>query len=149
MKSKALATVQRYFPNVTKVVDAKRSQIITVTAEDCKQAKRKAPDACALATACERSYDGALISMSVAYLIKGDKAERFKVPNAISREIVSFDRHKDFAPGDYFLNAPSAGFRLGPRDHPQPKKKRKGYAAIKARYHHTAGIRSLSQEATA
>jgi hypothetical protein len=138
----ALGIVQKYFPNVTKVVDAKRARIISVTPQDCKDAKRKAPDACALATACEREYDGAIISLSTAYLVKGDKAERYKVPNAIAREIVSFDRHHDFAPGDYYLNAPTE--HLGPRSRPQPVKNRKpDTPRVKGRYHHTAGIRSL------
>lgn len=140
---KALAIVQKYHPSVTRVVDAKRSIVITVTERDCKTAKRMAPDHCALATACEREYDGAIISLSTAYLIKGTVAERYKVPHAVSREIVSFDRHQDFAAGDYWLNAPSETARLGPREYPQPKKKKR-YAREKGRYHHTTGIRSLS-----
>jgi hypothetical protein len=54
----------------------------------------------------DKDYDGAIISTSVAYLIKGDKATRFRTPEAVTREIISFDRHADFAPGRYSLAPP-------------------------------------------
>lgn len=141
----ALKIVQKYHPNVTKVVDAKRPLQISVTEEDCKGSKKRKPDACALAKACERKYDGAIVSLAVAYLIKGNRATRYRVPQAVSRELVSFDRHHDFAPGKYHLRAPKEGEKLGARKYPQPENKPGGnvYSASKSRNHKTAGIRAL------
>lgn len=141
----ALGVVRKYHPGVNKVIEAKKDLRINVTAEDCKGARKKKPDACALAKACERSYDGAIVSLSTAYLIKGDKAFRYRVPQAVSRELVSFDRHHDFAPGEYKLKAPSKSFRLRPRgDRPlKPDRHKPHHAQIKRRNHRTAGIRAL------
>jgi hypothetical protein len=140
----ALGIVRKYHPNVTRVVDAKRDVEIEVTAEDCKAGKRKGPSSCAMACAFKREYDGAIISLSTAYLIKGDIAERYMVPSSVSREIVSFDRAKQFAPGDYSLKKPAKSNKLGPRrsrllDSRHDKK----YAGNKPRNHRTAGIRAL------
>lgn len=139
----ALSIVKKYHPQVNKIVDAKKSAKIEVTAEDCRAGKRKGPSSCAMARAFEREYDGAIISLATAYLIKGDTAIRYRVPQAISREIVSFDRSKTFAPGKYELGTIEPARRLG-LVHPvvnrtDPKK----YKRAKAKNHHTAGIRSL------
>lgn len=142
MAKSALAVVQRYYPSVTKVVDAVKNEAISVTAADCKYSRKKDPESCAMAKACKREFDGAIISTSVAYLIQGTTAKRYKVPESVSREIVSFDRSHSFAPGDYRLLAPTKHERLGPRTTPQPMKKRY-YASVKSRNHQTAGIRSL------
>jgi hypothetical protein len=142
MADSALNIVQKYYPNVTKVMDAKQPVLINVTPKDCRGAKSKDFSSCAFAKACKRDYDGAIVSLSVAYLIKGELATRYKVPAGIAREIVSFDRNHDFRQGEYWLNAPSKAMRLGPRRHPQPKNKA-NYARVKRRYHRTGGIRSL------
>jgi hypothetical protein len=138
----ALGIVRKYHPNVTRVVDAKKQVNILVTPEDCKGSKKKSPDHCALAQAFTRKYDGAIISLSTAYLIKGNKAIRYKVPQSISREIVSFDRHHDFAAGEYTLKAPSKTARLGPRQWAQPKNRPAG-RGLRKRSHRTEGIRTL------
>ncbi len=140
----ALALAQKYHPNVTKVVDAKKSLTIKVLAADCKSARSKSPGNCAMARACERSHDGAVISMTVAYIVDGNTATRYKVPASISREIVSFDRSHNFAAGEYTLKAPTAADSLarfrGPNTTKRPHHKSKG---IRKHYHQTAGIRSL------
>lgn len=142
MAKSALGIVQRYYPLVTKVVDAKTNEAIKVTAADCAYSRKKDPASCAMAKACKRDFDGAIISTAVAYLIQGTVAKRYKVPESVSREIVSFDRSHAFAPGDYELRAPNKHERLGPRQGAQPAKKRK-YARVKSRNHQTVGIRSL------
>jgi hypothetical protein len=103
----------------------------------------KAPDSCALATAACREHDGAIISLAVAYLIDGTKATRYRVPSAIAREIVSFDRSKVFAPGTYRLQAPASTERLNVIRGRRPKKKVTGKKATVRRSHKTAGIRTL------
>jgi hypothetical protein len=105
-------SVKRLFPNVTEVVDSDVSADVLVTRKDCgKEARRKAPDECAMARALKRQYkaDGAVIGISRSYLIRGDKAVRFLTP-------ASFDRHHDFAPGAYKLSAVPSVQRLGKPD---------------------------------
>lgn len=145
----ALKIVQKYHPSVTKVLEGRRDLSIHVTAKDCAGATKKAPSSCALAKAASRKYDGAIVSLNVAYLIKGRTATRYKVPAAISRELVSFDRHGDFRPGEYFLKAPRKTETLGAlrkyaKD--QNLRRKPGYKQKrdhKPRIHYTEGLRAL------
>ncbi len=143
----ALSIVKKYHPGVTKIVDAKKDLEIEVTARDCKSAKCKSASSCAMARACDREFDGAVISMSVAYMVKGDKATRYRVPQSVAREIVSFDRNHDFAPGEYTLTAPASTDRLSAiktRNRDADKRVRHDQNARKiSRRHKTAGIRAL------
>jgi hypothetical protein len=134
-------TAQRYHPEVTKVVDARKDVTIRVTDEDCHMSESKAPNECAMATAFKRTYDGAIIPVSSAYLIKGTTAYRYKVPVTIAREIVTFDRHHDFSPGVYHLKAPSASNKLGSTSYRfiEGGHSRK----FKRPQHRTTGIRQL------
>ncbi len=138
----ALALAQKYHPNVTKVVDAKKDLTVSVMAKDSKSARSKSPGNCAMARACGRDHDGAVISMSVAYIVDGNTATRYKVPASISREIVSFDRNHNFAAGKYTLKAPTAADSLARFRGPNTTK-RKNHASKGIRKHKTAGIRSL------
>lgn len=99
--------VKKLYPQVTSIVDAKRPAMFEVTTADSKKSTKKSVNNCALAEACKREYDGAIIAVSTAYLIKGKRATRYQVPSRVARELVSFDRHKHFAPGVYTLNVPS------------------------------------------
>lgn len=103
----ALTIVQKVFPNVTRVVDATKDSKIEVTKRDTTSATVRNHKACAMAVACKRKLDldGVIMSVSTAYLIKGDKATRYHVPPSVSREIVAFDRDAVFEPGDYNLKA--------------------------------------------
>lgn len=142
----ALDVVQKYHPTVTKVVDATKAAVIHVTKDDCAKGRSKAPNSCALAAAACREYDGAIISLSTAYLIKGNTATRYHVPIAISREIVSFDRSHRFDPGEYSLRAVPKSARLGRRQYPQKPRKNAGsakYQNDRARAHRTGGVRAL------
>lgn len=139
----ALNIVRKYHPNVTKVVDAKQKVLIKVTKHDCDSATKKAPGDCAMAKAFKREYDGAIISMARAYLVKGNVATRYQVPQAVQREIVSFDRHADFAPGEYVLG-PVLGEtnKLGNMTAGKAKKYRQR-PATRGKAHRTSGIRAL------
>ena len=103
----ALKTVNKFFPNVKRIVDSSRPTAVCVTAADAHSKGVKKHTECAMAVACKRLFhlDGVIISRSVAYLIKGTQARRFKLPTSVSREIVSFDRNAGFAPGTYQLSA--------------------------------------------
>lgn len=100
-----LATVQSFFPAVKKVMDANRNARVEVTSKDVALSKKMNHKECAMAIACKKKFhlDGVIISRSVAYLIKGTQARRFKVGPSVSREIVSFDRGAGFAEGSYEL----------------------------------------------
>jgi hypothetical protein len=144
-QSTALGIVRRYFPNVRKVVDAKTAMNVTVSKRDADSASAKMPDECAVAKAMQRHHTGAIISKSTSYVIDGDVATRFKTPESVTREIVSFDRNKVFEPGEYTLRAPSSHERLGPRDRPQYSKSRTTDTPHRA-YHATKGVRSLKRK---
>lgn len=164
----ALGLVRKYYPGVMAVVDAEKPVRVDITKEDSVKGTKKAPNKCAMARAVcrDKSYTGAIISTSVAYLIQGDKALRFKTPEAVSREIISFDRHADFAPGRYSLKPPGktdslAGRKVysngrggpGSKNRPRTDNDRTTRAARLAedpkadmayKNHKTTGVRSLN-----
>lgn len=111
----ALNIVKKFFPGVTDVQDAKTEMHIEVTPHDSKESTKKNHNHCAMAVACKREFklDGVIISSTTAYLIKGKKATRYKLPESVSREVVSFDRNGGFEPGEYQLSAPSPTHRIG------------------------------------
>lgn len=108
----ALKIVQKYYPQVSSLVDAKKPVTINVTPEDCKQGKSGAPSECAMARAFSREYDGAIISKSISYLVRGKVALRYRTPESVTREIISFDRNNNFQPGEYGLRAPEQSAKL-------------------------------------
>lgn len=145
MSKSALGIIQKYHPNVKSVVDATEPLYIEVTKKDCKNGSSKEPGDCVIARACRREYEGAVISMSVAYIVDGETAYRYMVPQSIAREVVSFDRAGMFQPGLYSLNAPVACQRLGAHLASRPRSgKKKTVHSRKKRNHATAGIRRLA-----
>lgn len=136
----ALKIVQKYHPEVEEVVDATKAVTINVTSADCKAGEMKDPSACALAHAACRTYDGAIISLSVAYLIRGKRATRYRVPGYTSRELVAFDRNNRFEPGKYTLLPVSPWHLLGRIVTPGKKVK---YPKKRAQAHYTVGVRAL------
>lgn len=151
MPSTAVSRVQKLFPNVTKVVDAKTSILVSVTKRDVSGARRKDPGSCALAKACIRDQkaDGALINLSYSYIIRGNVATRYKTSVTVGREITSFDRHSDFATGtNYRLSRVAKGSRLGSRSSRSgphnPRAKRKAPpVAVHQPTHNTVRVRRL------
>jgi hypothetical protein len=143
----ALGVVRKFAPGVKKVSDADEDLLISVTDRDFKAGKKKDHGDCALAVAAKRQEHAAqvIVSSSVAYVIKGDHAVRYKVPEAASKEIVAFDRGAEFAAGDYMLKKPPKSARLGTyrgkdtRTEPNNRPKTGGMA--KRFVHHTANIR--------
>lgn len=134
------AFVQKMFPQVTSVVDAKRPRLIEVAASDLKHATVQSHKACAMAVACKRKLrlDGVIMGRKTAYLIRGRKATRYAVPESVAREIVAFDRGARFEPGVY---------RLMPHQRPLGTEKVCGPHASTGqprRYLHvTTGVRAL------
>jgi hypothetical protein len=141
----ALSTVQKFFPQVKKVTDATEPADIEVLLADAKPKGVKHHEACAMAVACKRKFnlDGVVISRSTAYLVKGNKARRFKLPPATAKEIVSFDRGGGFAPGTYRLSAVGNWAKLG-RQQGSDKSKRRDSDGSKKKFRHiTTGIRTV------
>lgn len=136
-------SIKRMFPNVNHAVDATKAVEISVNRQDCKAGKRMDATECALAQAAKRELkvDGVIVGMSVSYLIKGNEAIRFATPASVRSEIISFDRHQDFAPGDYHLIPKSATSRFGSGY----RAKHKGGTSktVKRKVHKTARVRVL------
>ena len=106
--STILATVKSYYPQVERVVDATSRMAIRVGRADFSSGKRADPSGCALARACQHTtgVDGALITRSVAYIIDGGTAIRYRIRTHDRAKIRMFDKRGDFAPGDYVLRPP-------------------------------------------
>src|SRR5215471_19548425 len=146
MKKQAMTlprALKRMFPNVDTVHDATQSIEVIVNAKDCKDATKMNPAECALARATKRELnaDGAIVGLSTSYIIKGNEAIRFQTPDSVQREIVSFDRHHDFAPGIYYLTPKSPTGSIG-----YIRGSRKGGGknkTAKREIHHSARVRLL------
>jgi hypothetical protein len=115
MSKEHLTRIQRLFPNVKIVKDATEPIAVEVTARHNKQGTMKDPEDCAMARACKEVYglDGVIISLSKAYLVKGDVAIRYEVPTSLRSEVISFDRNHTFEPGVYSLSPITAKHKLG------------------------------------
>jgi hypothetical protein len=115
-RSHSLQRVKRLFPKVETVSDWTGARItVTVTETDAQKASPGVESRCALAKAACRSLklDGAIIGLSYSYLIKGTHATRYNTPATVAREMVSFDRNRDFDKGAYHLARISKSNRLG------------------------------------
>lgn len=144
-QSNALVRVRKLFPNVTAVVDATEDIDIKVTRADTQTKAVRNHSECALAHACRRAMraDGAMINVTSAYVIKGNTATRYKLPESVSREIVSFDREAAFEPGDYHLHTPPPSAKLGT---PSRSGARTGYKTGNGKsikYHVTENVRRI------
>lgn len=143
MNISALKRVQKLYPRVKTLVDADGPLSITVTEADQTAGHVLEETECALAVACKRQFraSGAIIGLSASYIIRGTQAIRYRTSSSIGREIVTFDRHKDFSPGIYTLAPFSASNQLGARE--REYNRGKGGSTKKPRipYHLTARVR--------
>lgn len=141
-------SLKNMFPNVKHAFDADKAIEVSVEQKDCKDGKKLDPENCALARAAKRELhaDGVIIGLSSSYVIKGDTAIRFHTPQSVSREIISFDRHGDFAPGDYYLlpKPKSSRFGVPSRQYKSPRNADKvGTRPSKRKVHTSARVRLL------
>ncbi len=147
MSMGTLGRIRKSFPQVEELRDATSGIVINVTEKDSQTARKKDPEDCALARACMRQNlaDGAIIGIGYSWLIKGKVATRYKTTTTVSREITSFDRHHDFAPGkDYMLSRISPGSRMGRQRTPLSLKSGKHNGSARQRtVHHTENIRVI------
>ena len=146
-KKPAPRSIRRLFPKVTEVVDATDRIEVLVTKRDCgREARRKNSSECAMARAVRRQYgaDGAVIGIGSAYLIFGTKAVRYTTPPSVGREIASFDRHADFAPGAYVLSRISPSQRLASRHGRHRSSGSRGTEPKRVVHDRTVRVRALS-----
>lgn len=110
----SLEIVKRFYPNVEHVKNAPKTVTVEVTKGDVQKGSVKNHKECVMANACKRTFkaDGAVVSLGTVYLVKGDEATRYKVPQNLAREIVAFDRGGSFSTGEYCLSKPE---RIAPR----------------------------------
>jgi hypothetical protein len=111
----SLAIVRKHFPQVEIVIDGTRPVTIKVNGRDTTSKAIKNPLICAFALSCQRAFraDGVIIGLTSSYIIKGRHALRYKNPESVSREIVSFDRNAGFEEGVYQLSTVEPSRRFG------------------------------------
>ena len=143
-KQPAPRSIRRIFPQVKYIKDADKPMEVNVRKSDCSTAIPFDSTECALAKAAKREYhaDYAVIGLASSYIIKGDTAVRYRSGQSVAREIISFDRHNDFAPGEYNLTPYSPSLRLGV-DNRSTRKSGKSKTA-KRKIHKSAKVRDLT-----
>ena len=134
--------LRQNFPNVRHVVDATSGVQVEVSSRDSQEGQKNQPTECAMAKALRRDShaDGVVIGLSRSYVIKGDTAIRYMTPETVAREITSFDRHQDFAPGTYALAPMSPSQR---QDAPRPGKPSSGSYPRRVVHKRTVRVRTL------
>lgn len=116
--------------NKIPVIDARKPANITIRPLDVKRGNAKDPGACAAARACLHDMNAiaARVHVGRTYVElptklarrygarvspkhEGTVWVRFRTPPALRTEIVSFDRAKQFDPGEYILPPPQPSHR--------------------------------------
>ena len=96
------------------VIDADKNMHLSISASDVKHAKKNDPANCAAAIACKKKLNKEVrVFLTRTYVKEKKNWVRFITPEAISREIVAFDRGSAFEPGEYKMNAPYMSAKLG------------------------------------
>lgn len=130
------------------VIDATKPLQISISSKDAALGKTKDPGACAAARAIIRTITdvkSARVHLGRTYIEYKDKWIRYKTPESLKVEIVSFDRgaKAEYTTGDYTLYAPSPTDRLGMRPKPTGatggKHRRKHIARV---IHQIEGVRA-------
>lgn len=135
--------------NGKRVVDATKSLRITITKRDASLGKTKDPASCAAARAIVRGIEdakGARVHLGRTYIELPDKWVRYRTPNNLKTEIVSFDRgaSPEYSEGTYNLEkiAPSdrvAARKRKPGNDPRTRSKR---PKIARKIHQIEGVRA-------
>lgn len=139
----SLGMIQRHFPLVSRVEDAKLPEVVEVTDDDNAHADVKSHKTCALALACKRFFhaDGVIIGLTISWIIRGRVATRFHNSGTTSREITSFDRKAGFDTGLYLLTPATTSNKLGTKRSSNPNRS-SGRSGIRRFRHYTRNVRS-------
>ncbi len=129
------------------LIDADKDLEIEVLKSDVTKSRRNDPGNCAAAIASKRMLKTDVeVHISRTYVKSPDGKAwiRFLTPEAIGREITSFDRSSVFEPGEYVLKAPGRSCRL---DAPYPKRRGidTGTGRKKIKRHITVNIRESAR----
>lgn len=139
--------IRQFFPQVNRVADSSKPLRVVVKECDIKNAEKGAEDNCAMAHALERELkcDGAIVRPKVAYIIRGNLAVKYSVPESVAREIVSFDRNHDFRAGEYQLTQVYPCRRMDAQQKRTDKASRKHRRTVRRPLvaHITQGIRGV------
>jgi hypothetical protein len=105
-----------HLPTNFPIADATEDFALTVIAMDIELGVPNRPDCCAFSVACRRA-NGQVIRTeflkTMAYLIYGDHAVRYKLSEGARKQIAGYDEDKGFRPGIYVLRAPKGHWALG------------------------------------
>lgn len=128
------------------VVDATHDIALHVLSIDVKNAKKNDPKSCAAAKAGQRELKKDVrVFITRTYVKEKNHWVRYKTPESVSREIVSFDRGSSFEPGTYIVKTPHESMKLGynrgrndthPRTGNKNPKPRHVTAMIRSRAHY-------------
>lgn len=126
------------------VIDARKDLEIEIEKVDISNSKKKDPNNCAAARAIKRELKCKEVAVfsSKTYVKDGDHYVRYTTPEAITREIISFDRGSEFEPGSYKLRRPSPTARLGVARSPSSNHSKTGK---KRTTHITTNIRKMKE----
>lgn len=122
------------------VVDAKRSIVLHITAQDIAKGKTKKPDSCAAALACKRQLGCTEVRVHVGrtYVRFNGKWHRYLTSQDLRTEIVAFDRGGKFEPGNYKL------LKMQPSRKKDKKFRTKARTGRKRhKYHILTGVRPM------
>lgn len=116
------------------VMDAKKSVLLTISTGDVKAGKKKAPNCCAAALACQRHFgaEQAQVYLSRVYVELGDVWLRFKTSKQMRGEIIQFDQGGTFDSGVYTLEKMSPSMRIGRRNISHGTHPNKGRLGVKS-----------------
>ncbi len=111
------------------VIDATRNLQLDITKSDVSKSKKNDPANCAAAVCAKRElHKEVRVFLSRTYVKEKNHWTRYLNPEAISREIISFDRGSSFEPGRYVATAPTEsqkiGYYRGKSSHVENKTKR-------------------------
>lgn len=134
------------------LVDSKKDLVVTVTQKDISKGVRKNPKCCAFSRAVRRENQKvgrAFVFMSSAYLEIGKQLVRVIVPQSVQKELVSYDRGGDMAPGEFTFKAPAGSQTLEAgraRSAKRPGRHQPGNTKIKRAVRHaTTGVRTVQE----
>lgn len=141
------------------MIDSAKPLDVHVTPGDIRKAKPHDQTGCAIAHAVRRETraKNVYVLRSTVWVDDGKgHLVRYGLPPSLQKEIVSFDRNKDFRPGDYHLSparnlARNRAQRAGRSPQKEQRvraKKRRARGAEPRRVHRSEGVRSTELHGT-
>jgi hypothetical protein len=122
---------------------------LTISEQDIKKGAPLNPNACAVALAACSKVKGvtaAKAHLGCVYLMLNGQWRRYRTSEALTREIVAFDRGGRFWPGEYdLLPVPIAAVIRRIRGE-QPRRSSSSKRSKRRKPHHTEGVRETARK---